>query len=480
MNTLDASYIYYNEPLSNTAQTASDPDYRISVKLLIICFLAAFISALLYFITKNRIIAAVPAGLAFLFCSLLHTPLAFVFLYSSLPFEMLIRPSEIFSISKLMGVIVLLSYLLMRLGRPVVFPSVIKWMIAFAVLTFSSFAWSIIPKYTFVASITIILHVSLIFLLINTIKSLEMFRLILWGFVISSAMGAALLFMGVGVVFDTGAAERIAFEGMNPNILAAQLAVSILCGLYLFFTTNYIGKVVTFSLCLMNGLGLLYSQSRSSLFGIFLAVGASFILMMKGRNKFVYIAAFLILCFGGYFGFKALLSSEILGRKAVRRLRTTQFSLEKSGRLHFWKQGVKFFSERPLNGYGYRNYALRYGGKLTYGRDAHNTYISVAVELGIIGLIIMGVIFLLLFKDSLKIPLKSVRWFCLSLFLFTAANGMTHTTYNQKDFWYALGFIALLTTLSDQWRSHFSSANEQELHDPIYYEEAGYSENSDY
>lgn len=462
MTTYDSTYTdYESTPKSGYVTVQGDPEARKMIQLLAVCGLAALVSGILYAITGNKIVSAMPAGLVCLVCMLFYTPLAFVFLYSALPFEMLVRPSEHFTISKMMGVVVFVSYVLTRLGRRLDVPQVVKWLIFFGFFCFISVLWALLKVFSLIGVATILMHIGLIFLLVNTIKSIELFRMILWGLVIASALGTCLLLMGVGASVETIDTDRIAFEDMNPNVLGSQLAVSIIASIYLFLNARFIGKILSLSLCLLIGAGLLYTQARSAMFALFLGTAISLIMLMRGRNMLIYLALFILFCGAGVAGYKYLLSSELLGHKATERLRGTQYALQESGRLHYWKQGLQYIAERPLTGYGYRNFSIRYGGGVTKGKDAHNSFISITSELGIGGLFVFLMIHYLLLKKSFRIPVTSLKWLALSLLFFSILNAGTHTTYNHKDFWYAMGFVVLLTTIINTYYSNYKNASDE-------------------
>ena len=163
----DINYEEYDYTLEGSYAAAyEDPAASRTMKLLLVCGIAAFVSGFLYAITGNLVISAGPVGLTCLLCALFHTPLAFIFLYSALPFEMLVRPSEYFSISKLMGLVVLLSYILTRLGARIHLPKVVKWLLLFGFFCFLSVFWALAQVHSLISVATILLHIGLVFMLV--------------------------------------------------------------------------------------------------------------------------------------------------------------------------------------------------------------------------------------------------------------------------------------------------------------------------
>jgi len=431
---------YYYEPF-----VATDGDVQRTIRLLMICGAAGIVTAMLYLATRNLYVSVIPLATAVFLCSLFHIPIAFFFLFSSLPLEMLLRLSESFTLGKLMGITIILGYILLHLGSRFSVPTVVKCFIAFGIFCLLSVLWALAPLYSAVNVLSLIMYIGLMLVLVNMVQSIKMFQLIGWGMLATSALAAVFLYMGVGAATEWGG--RITFEGENPNVVAAILAISLIIGVYLFFNTGLPGKLLCFGMCAITSVGILYTQSRSALASVVAAMLLSLIFLMKGHNKIVYLMMFVVFCIVGYVGYRHIISSEFLGKQATERLENSTYSLQHSGRTHFWKQGLKYISERPVTGYGYKNYAIRYGGGIVVGRDAHNSIISITSETGIMGLFLYLLFQFLLFKDSLKLRQSSLQWLCTSLLLFSFFNGITHTTYGQKDFWFAMGFVALITMI---------------------------------
>lgn len=60
------------------------------------------------------------------------------------------------------------------------------------------------------------------------------------------------------------------------------------------------------------------------------------------------------------------------------------------GRFEFWKAAGRIFMEKPITGFGlgtfFQSYFIGYGGNQWYSRFAHNHYLQILAELGIVGL----------------------------------------------------------------------------------------------
>lgn len=62
------------------------------------------------------------------------------------------------------------------------------------------------------------------------------------------------------------------------------------------------------------------------------------------------------------------------------------------GRVEFWKAAIRVFMEKPITGFGlgtfFQSYFIGYGGNQWYSRFAHNHYLQILAELGIVGLVL--------------------------------------------------------------------------------------------
>lgn len=189
--------------------------------------------------------------------------------------------------------------------------------------------------------------------------------------------------------------ERVSGTFFNPNFLAGYLAaISSLClGLVLNKRDkpeidNYFGikgaKIILSLILLLIILAILLTRSRGGVFSFF--IGTSFVLWYKFRKKAILILLSLIL-------FLLLLPNPFLQRaKSINILDIYAYS-----RIDIWRSSIPRIIENPI-GYGlgiYKYTSQQYAfpvedAMVRYGKraeTAHNEYLQIAVELGIIGLL---------------------------------------------------------------------------------------------
>jgi O-antigen ligase len=151
-----------------------------------------------------------------------------------------------------------------------------------------------------------------------------------------------------------------------------------------------------------------------------------------------------LLCLSG------ALAVAYVPEKVVHRLSTTGAeveNLELGGRVKVWMAGLKAFVHKPLMGHGtstFKYAAAPYGG---LGKVAHNSFLSVLVEQGLIGFLFYSMMFLTALLAILGLP-QLPRRFALVLFATLVVAMLPLTWEDRKQVWFIL---AVLVGLSQAW-----------------------------
>lgn len=107
-----------------------------------------------------------------------------------------------------------------------------------------------------------------------------------------------------------------------------------------------------------------------------------------------------------------------------------------NGRTAQWRQGITVFMDHPVLGVG----TDLYRSVNTLGKVAHNSYLSVLVELGLIGFVLFATILWVVFGQALRLP----RWdrnFWVTVLLVWAIGASTLTWEHRKTTWLFLTFV---------------------------------------
>lgn len=128
----------------------------------------------------------------------------------------------------------------------------------------------------------------------------------------------------------------------------------------------------------------------------------------------------------------------LIPQTSIDRLNTTSSELtagDLNGRREIWDTGIEAFLEQPIQGMGSGVFKT-----ITSGQVAHNTYLSVLTETGIVGFLLFAIIlFTTLYQLKNQDKLLTLLW--LAIFLSWAIGVSSMTWELRKPTWLLLAFI---------------------------------------
>jgi O-antigen ligase len=158
----------------------------------------------------------------------------------------------------------------------------------------------------------------------------------------------------------------------------------------------------------MSVAGIVLSVSRGGFLALAVVLFAGLILAGRWRVRLLLVVPFVVLASGGY-----LLANPA----ALQRVTSSNGG---TGRTDLWTVGLRIVADRPVQGVGAGNFAnasIRYllrPGRLARSdliantpKVAHNTYLTVLAELGIVG----GLLFAALIIVTLACGMRAARLF---------------------------------------------------------------------
>ena len=170
--------------------------------------------------------------------------------------------------------------------------------------------------------------------------------------------------------------QRVFFPFVTPNTLAGYLAMIIPLTLT---NKNRIAYIVP--LCF----ALLLTKSLGALLSLFLALLIYSYLQGKIEKRRILIFCGLIIAIGLVF----------MARLAVPR-QHLQPIFSTIMRLNYWRDTLKIIQSHPLTGVGIGNF------NLSQSRYAHNSYLQIWAELGILGIVSIVWLIIAIFKSAIK------------------------------------------------------------------------------
>lgn len=237
---------------------------------------------------------------------------------------------------------------------------------------------------------------------------------------------------------------RYSAAGMHVVNLGLILALAIPIAWYLAVSAGSTSRL-SWGLRILNFcylpaayMGIALTASRGALVASFPAV--LFVLSTLTRLRLYVRVLFFVGLLGMLFSAQA-----IIPQNSLKRLGTTYMDLTEgdlTGRVGLWREGFALSMEHPILGIGSNAYETT----VELGKVAHNTFLSVLVELGIIGLIIFLTILGMVAYHAIQQPkLESRLWLTV---LFSWALGASALTYeDNKPTWLFLSFIVVSASL---------------------------------
>ena len=359
-----------------------------------------------------------------------------------IPVEGLINIPGIGTIAKMAGLVVGVVWLATvivtrRLRRPSTFQVLLVLFVAWNAL---SVLWSANPQRTANHVFTWVQLLGLAFMFWDIYSSRPAILGGLQAYVLGAyvAVGSALLNYLSGRAFYTNY-ERFASGDTNPDGFGFILALAIPIAWYLAASSNTnsqrgIWRIVNYAYIPVAFVGLALSGTRTALLAAI--VGMLFGLIMLTRVRlWIRILVFLALAVTVVYGLPYLQTLKSFQRFNTINTELTQGTL--NNRTNNWTEGLKSFEQHPFLGVGGNMYRT----VNTWDKVAHNSYLSVLVELGIVGLILFVLMMAVAFAAALSQQRLRDRVFWVTLLLVWAMGSFTLTWEYRKTTWLFLTLV---------------------------------------
>jgi len=249
--------------------------------------------------------------------------------------------------------------------------------------------------------------VLLYFIALNMVKDKENFKKAIF-VMMSVTFIVALMAIRDYISFgDSGSLEESRIGGVfeQPNMLGAFFVYNMFFFLGFFF---YYWRSFKYQLLLIPLLvcfrGIMVTFSR----GAYIAFGFGSLMIVFFKNKILFLFALILIIIAilnPVFlpeGIRYRMSSTFANQQVISTdiEEVTDSSVER--RLLIWKGAMAMIKGQPLFGFGYGifPYIIGYYVPQVPNADPHNTYLMIAAEMGIPGLIIFLAILFMLIKNS--------------------------------------------------------------------------------
>jgi O-antigen ligase len=249
-------------------------------------------------------------------------------------------------------------------------------------------------------------------------------------------------------------------EQSNPDGFGLIVVLGLPVAWYLAssMSTTKIGnllKFINYTYIPLAFVGLTLSGTRTAFIAsiIAMAFGLASITRLRLASRITILLLLTLAVF--------LILPHVQELRSFQRFGTTYTELTQgdlNNRTNNWQQGLISFTEHPLLGVGSNMY--RSVNKL--GKLAHNSYLSVLVELGMVGFILFGSILAIAGIQALHQP-KWEASFWLTQLAVWAIGASTLTYEHRKATWLFLGLVIVDAALTQTEKKPFPLAQRSRL-----------------
>ncbi len=357
------------------------------------------------------------------------------------------------TVTQIFGIIALVVAIVATLfeGRLRRFDRAHAFVFAFIVWACLSSLWSLDPDAAIDRVVTYLQLAIMVWLLAQYAQSGDEQRGIMLAYIMGAWFVVAQLFLGYalgGTVFSFEVFPgRFTSMGYNPNDLALTLAIGIPFAWYVFTTSSGLGSLISVAYMPAAFAGILLSASRGGAFAAVVALlvlPVGFFRMSAGRKMTVALAAVAAVA----------IALVVVPERSWDRLKTiddtasTQWSAEGlenldmvNTRVAIWKEGLEMFERRPFLGVGTGGYLNVVAPIQGERRVAHNVFLSILVELGLIGLVLF-IFMMAVLVMSVRHMKKDERLMWVLLLSTYLVGGFFLSWEHTKQTWLIMGLLA--------------------------------------
>ena len=259
------------------------------------------------------------------------------------------------------------------------------------------------------------------------------------GLLTAYTLGAYVTAFGTIMVFRRSAADvrRFAAGGADPNDLAMILALGLPMAWYLGMT--YHRPLIRWVCRAYLPIALLAIALTGSRGGMLAGLTGLLIVplaMTLSPGRLATAITMLVV--------SGALAMAYVPDKIVQRLATTGLEVEDlslGGRFKLWKAGIYAFGEKPVTGVGTSGFKAAVDPLLGSATQvAHNSFVSVLVEQGVVGFALYMTMFVAVFVAVLELP-RFERRFALVLLVTLLVAMMPLTWEDRKPVWIILAIL---------------------------------------
>ncbi len=355
------------------------------------------------------------------------------------PFEELLALKELQSGIFLVSAVALALSIVKKIGgsRRRQIPLVLILLALFILWCCASFIWTVDSEKTLSIVITyssLLLFIWMIWEFTNTQRQLlGLLRSYLTGCCVTLAM----LFTSyaTGIKFGASDTTRYTAAGMNQNGLALIFDIGVLFAVYLAGNTVSKWRIVYWAFVPLASLGILLTGSRAGAIGLAVALGMTGLLAWSRGRKSIIMAIIIAGC-------TAWLAPRIVSDALLERVMEGRKAHSFMERQALWHEGLQCWDAAPITGVGAGGFMTAVRAKTGRPQVAHNTFVQILVDNGLVGIGLMSAVWGLLIHMAWRLPRRE-RFLYLGLFAVWVIASMSGSTEYSKYTWLIYAWIVV-------------------------------------
>jgi O-antigen ligase len=262
---------------------------------------------------------------------------------------------------------------------------------AFLAWAIASLAWSVETDVALSKLTTLVqLFVIAVFIADFVVRRPSIVRPVLWAYSLSAAATAAI---GVAAYLAQGlsTARSSAIQDQDPAQFAAVLVPAFVFGLYEAINGGRV--LLGAGIATLASAGIVVSGTRGA--WVACAVVILFVVLpqLNARRRVIAIVTMAVVAAGVY---QVPGVADLVAERSGNAVASGG-----AGRTDIWTVGATIFESRPIAGVGYANFPVAFTtqsireaglvveGNAIPGRGSHNIIVATAVELGVVGLVLL-------------------------------------------------------------------------------------------
>ena len=325
-----------------------------------------------------------------------------------IPFETMANFGDLPSGAKLIGMPLVASAALAFLTghriRMLPLPLVMRVVLVF--LSVISCTWSSFPEAT-LTNVSRMIQVLILALLVWEFavtykEQMWLLRSLLVGMLVPLAM-QMVAFRSGGLIAESAEEARFSGAANDLNYLAYMYGIAIMVAVYLATNSLTLDRKCRWfywGMAALCAIGNILTGSRSGFICLLAASVVSMVMAGVSRGRIVAILQFLALVVVVYWIAMCFIPASVFSRVA-----STSTSVWEDPRVQIWGRGLAAFLKTPLFGTGSGTFArATVASGSERGAVAHNAFLSVLVELGVIGFTLFLSYVIMLFRTAWRLP----------------------------------------------------------------------------